>query len=489
MVTGLWMTPFLLHRIGQHDYGLWLVGLQVLTYLTLIDLGVVALLPRETAYATGRGGGIESAQDLPHIIGQTALIVLWQTPLVTVAAFGVYLFMPAQWENLRHPLAWMLAGFVLTFPLRVFHAVLQGLQDLTFLGAITIISWAVNTGLTIFLVVRGFGLTALAIGWIAGQTLGAAIYFSRLKWRFPSVLPSGLPSSEWRSIWTQLTSGFWVSVAQMAQLLVTATDMLILGRVLGPAAVVPYACTGKIISVLANQPQMLMQAAAPGLCEMTTGATRGRMLSALTSLTQLMLMASAAIFSVVILVNRGFVGWWVGANLYGGTALNLLLLAAMFFRHFNTTYAHAVLFLGHERRLSLTNLSDGLVTVVSAVLLTRTLGAIGAPLGSLAGVCLVSIPANFQLLARETNTSIGEILRPLWPLLMRTSGLWAVLLLLSTVWIPHGFQMVAAASIGVAAVYSVLILPLVFRPPIRGYLIQVLPPVLAKRFTLAAAEA
>ena len=485
MVTGLWMTPFLLHRIGQHDYGLWLVGLQVLTYLTLIDFGVVALLPRETAYATGRGGSVESARDLPHIIGQTALIVLWQTPLVAVAAFGVYLFMPAQWENLRHPLAWMLAGFVLTFPLRVFHAVLQGLQDLTFLGYITILSWAVNTILTIYLVLRGSGLTALAIGWIAGQTLGAAIYFFRLKLKFPSVLPSGLPGSEWRSIWNQLTSGFWVSVAQMAQLLVTATDMMILGKVLGPAAVVPYACTGKIISVLANQPQMLMQAASPGLCEMTTGATRSRMLSALTSLTQLMLMASAAIFSVVILVNRGFVNWWVGSNLYSGTALNLLLLAAMFFRHFNTPYAFATLCLGHERRLSLTNLSDGAVTVVAAVLLTRMFGTIGAPMGSLVGVCLVSIPANFQLLARETDTSVGAILRPLWPLLARTCGLWAVLLLISTVWLPHGFQLIAVASIAVAAIYSALILPLIFRPPIRGYIVGVLPPMIAKKFALA----
>jgi len=485
MLTGLWMTPFLLHRIGQHDYGLWLVGLQVLTYLTLIDFGVVALLPRETAYATGRGGGIESATDLPHIVGQTSLIVLWQTPIVAVAAAGVYIFMPAQWENLRLPLAWMLAGFVLTFPLRVFHAVLQGLQDLTFLGAITLISWAVNTALTIVLVFRGFGLSALAIGWIAGQTLASAIYFCRLKLRFPTVLPSRLPSSGWQSIRTQLTSGFWVSVAQMAQLLVTATDMLILGKVLGPAAVVPYACTGKIISVLANQPQMLMQAAAPGLCEMTTGETRGRMLSALTSLTQLMLMASAAIFSVVILVNPGFVQWWVGPNLYGGTALNLTLLAAMFFRHFNTPYAFAVLFLGHERRLSLTNLSDGAVTVVTAVLLTHAIGTIGAPLGSLAGVCLVSIPRNFRLLARETNVSFGEILWPLWPLLARTTGLWVVLLLLSTVWVPHGFQLVAAASVAVAVIYSALILPLVFRPPIRGYLAAALPPVIARRFALA----
>jgi len=26
ILVGLWLTPFLLHRIGQHEYGLWLVA-------------------------------------------------------------------------------------------------------------------------------------------------------------------------------------------------------------------------------------------------------------------------------------------------------------------------------------------------------------------------------------------------------------------------------------------------------------------------------
>lgn len=56
-LVGLWLTPFLLNRIGQHDYGLWLVGTHVTIYLVLSDLRVVGLLLRETACATGRTGG------------------------------------------------------------------------------------------------------------------------------------------------------------------------------------------------------------------------------------------------------------------------------------------------------------------------------------------------------------------------------------------------------------------------------------------------
>lgn len=89
-VVGLWLTPFLLVRVGQHDYGLWLVGTQLLFYVGLLDVGVMALLPRETAFATGRAGSVAEARDLPVIIGQTARLVFWQTPIVAIAAAVVW---------------------------------------------------------------------------------------------------------------------------------------------------------------------------------------------------------------------------------------------------------------------------------------------------------------------------------------------------------------------------------------------------------------
>src|SRR5580700_7760769 len=104
MLTGFWIMPFYLGRIGQHDYGLWLVGTQLLAYLSLTDFGVVALLPLETAYATGRAGGVASnAIDLPQIIGQTARIVLYQLPIVIALAVAMWFLIPAAWRDLRGP--------------------------------------------------------------------------------------------------------------------------------------------------------------------------------------------------------------------------------------------------------------------------------------------------------------------------------------------------------------------------------------------------
>src|SRR5262249_5630350 len=52
-VAGFFLTRFYLHHLGQVNYGYWLVASQLLGFAGLLDLGVVALLPREVAYVTG----------------------------------------------------------------------------------------------------------------------------------------------------------------------------------------------------------------------------------------------------------------------------------------------------------------------------------------------------------------------------------------------------------------------------------------------------
>lgn len=468
-VTGLWLTPFLLRRIGQHDYGLWLVGAQLLGYLSLMDFGIVALLPRATAYATGRAGGSRAAHDLPEIVGQTSWLVLLQTPLVAVAGCVLWLMIPAEGASLRMPIAIVIFTFVLAFPLRIFAAVLQGLQDLAFLGKLSIFSWLVGTTLSVALVFAGKGLYALAIGWVVMQLTTATISFFRLHLSFAGVLPRRLPSLSWLAARAQLRQGFWVSLAQIAQVFVNGTDLIIIGKVLGPLAAVPFACTGKLISVLSNQPQMLMQSAAPALSEMKIAESRQRLFEVCTALTQGMLLISGLVVCIVLVVNQGFVSWWVGTLQFGGMTLSALLLLAMLLRHWNTTAVYAIFCFGYERRISVTTLLDGLVTVGSAVILVRRFGAIGAPLGAILGVCLISLPGNLSALARESDVSLISLIAPLWPWFYRlalcAAGGWFI----TRVFVPATFLPIAVTAGVLTIAYAVIMLPLVFRGPLGAY--------------------
>jgi O-antigen/teichoic acid export membrane protein len=468
-LVAFWLTPFLLRRIGQHDYGLWLVGTQLMFYLALLDFGIVALLPRETAFATGRARNIEEAEELPLLVGQTVRLIGWQMPLVVLGAAVAWFMMPADWEGLRNPIGIVLLAFVLMFPLRIFGAVLHGLQDLAFLGRIGIISFLLGTALTVVLVLAGRGLYALAFGWTLQQLVGAAAGYYRLRTQFPNVLPRSLPELLWPTARVRLTQGFWVSLSQIAQVLLNGTDILIIGKLFGPAAVVPYVCTGKMISVLSNQPQMLMAAAGPALSQMRMGESRERLSEVCIALGQAMLMLSGAVVCVVLAVNQGFVTRWVGASQYGGVWLTALILLSMLLRHWNLTVGYTLLCFGYERRLCLTALLDGLLSIGGTALFVWLYGLIGAPLGMITGACLISLPANLSALARESNRSVWELIRPLMAWFIRFIGFVCAAVTVAHVWTPNTFLLIGLMAAVTGIVYAAVMFPLALRDPLGLY--------------------
>ncbi len=467
-VVGLWLTPFLLLRVGQHDYGLWLVGAQLMFYLALLDLGVIALLPRETAFATGRSS-IEDSADLPIIVGQTLRLLLWQTPLVALVALTAWATIPNEWEGLRNPIGLVLLAFVLTFPLRIFSSVLLGLQDLGFLGRLNIVSFLISTAITVALVLAGWGLNALAVGWIAAQLIKAGTSWYRLRAKFPTVLPKSLPKLRWPEARKRLTSGLWVSLNQIAQVLLSGTEILIIGKFFGPAAVVPYVCTGKLVNVLATQPQMFITSASPALSQMRMGESRERLAQVCIALGQATLLLSGAVVCIVLAVNQGFVARWVGADQYGGFWLTALLLLSMLIRHWNLTIGYTIFSFGYERRLCVTALLDGAISIGSVSLLVWLYGLVGAPLGLIIGVCVISLPANLTALARESGMTVWELVKPLSAWFIRFALLMLAVGAVARIWTPNTVPLLAATVAASALVYTLVMFPLTLRDPLGIY--------------------
>lgn len=467
-IAGLWLTPLFLDRLGTSTYGLWLVGTQIIAYLLLMDLGIVALLPRETAYVTGRLG--RQGDALRRLTEGAFTLAVAQTPLVLAAAVLALVWLPDSWAPLRLPLGTALGVFVLTFPLRVYQAVLTGLQDLAFVARAQFAAWLAGTLVNVWLVVQGYELSALAAGWCVTQVLIIGSCAVRVASAFPGAMPRRLRLEDGDSTRAYLARSAWVSVSQISQVLLNGTDVMVIGAMLGPAAVVPYACTGKLVSVLANQPQAILQSAAPALSELRSSAERPRLFQVSTALAQATLAVSGLVTCIVLAVNGGFVAWWVGPEQFGGIWLTVLLLVAMMVRHFNTTNVYALFCFGMERRLALTGLADGVATLALTVAGVTWLGLAGAPLAAIAGVAVVGAPLNVAALARETGVRRLQLLATLAPWLCRFAAL-ALVTGVAGAWLqPRSFPMLALLGAAAAALYVAAVAPALLRSPAGPYL-------------------
>ena len=468
-IAGLWLTPFLLSRLGGYEYGLWLVSLQLQAYLTLIDFGVLALLSRDIAMSVGKAGGINSATDLQAIVGRSGRLVLWQMPVLALLAAGLWLLMSGEWGTLRWPLGLMLLTFVVLYPLRIFSVMLYGLQDHGFNAKAQFASWLAGFIVTVVCVVAGGRLYALSAGWAVTQALMPALVYWRLRTRFPTLLPERLPRVAWPDARGQLGRGVWLSANQVAQILLAGTDLVMIGKLLGPEAVVGYAITGKLVTVLANQPIMLGVVAGPALAEITTGESRERMSHASTALGQAILLLSGAIACVVLAVNKGFVAWWVGPQQYGGFVLTAAFVVGMVLRHWNVGLGAVLFSLGHEKRLCQSYLADGIVTVITGVILVLAIGPVGAPLGSIIGVMVASLPMNLTVLIRAKSATPGMLMSAYGPWLWRFVLMALLAATAGRAWAPGGFVTIAGTASLVALLYGLVMLPVMLRAPIGSY--------------------
>ena len=487
ILVGLWLTPFLLHRVGQTEYGLWLVAGQLLGYLALLDLGVLAILPREIAFAFGQTGIGGADGRIAGLIAQVRAIVRWQLPGLALACALVWWFLPAAWAPLRWPLVFVFVAFLALYPLRIASAALQGIQDLSYLAKSQMAGWALGTTVTIAMVVAGMGLYAIVLGWIVTLAVPAVATWWRARRLWPPPRTAGGAPGAAPAARQYFHRSIWVSAGQIGQVLLAGSDVLLLGKILGPTAVVAYACTGKLVTVFANHPQLLMQAAQPALTELRASESRERLAGVATALTQTMLMLSGALVLTILPTNHYFVDAWVGPAQYGGWWLTVAFCGMMLLRHWNFATVHTLFCFGYERQISLTVLADGVVTIIATVLGGWTWGPIGAPLGSMLGAVLVSLPLNVRSVAHEMGLSVPAFLRSIAPLPVRIVTIGAATMLASA-WLPsHSLGAVLLLLVPTMLVYAAAVVPLAWNGPIGPYLRSAVP--MLERFARRVAPA
>lgn len=468
VLVGLWLTPFLLAHVGQHALGLWLAGGQILAYLALLELGVIVILPREVAAIGGRGD-TDGPQQLGQLIAHVQRVARWQMAGFALVSLAIWSLLPGEWTPLRNPLIIVFAAFIALYPLRIPLAVLQGQQELPLLAKLQAAGWAAGALVTITLVVAGAGLYALAAGWVVTVALPACAGALKARGRWERApVPAAFPLR-------YFSRSGWVSVNEIAHVLLNGSDLLLLGRMLGPAAIVPYACTGKLITVFANHPQLLMHAAQPALTELRASASRARVADAATALTQAMLIMSGALAVVILPINQWFVGWWVGPSQYGGWPLTLAFTVMMLLRHWNVAATQTLFCFGHERRISMTSVSDGVISIAAAIGLVWWLGPVGAPLASIIGVAAISLPANLRAVAGEMRLTTAALVAPIVPIFvcvivvagLASAGSWYVH--------PQTLFTAVVLVAPMAVLYVAAVLPFAWRGPLGPYLRLALP--------------
>jgi len=166
VLTGLLLSPFILHRIGDTAFGIWVLIFSITGYYGLFDLGIRSSIVRYVSKFTATGDREELARLINtslftySCIGIVSLLVT----LVGYFEIGRMFRIPVQFLSTARWLLLMVgASISIGFPAGVFGGVLEGLQEYYVLNWTNVVSMLLRAALIVIAFHHGYGLLTLGL--------------------------------------------------------------------------------------------------------------------------------------------------------------------------------------------------------------------------------------------------------------------------------------------------------------------------------------
>lgn len=243
IVAGVVMMPFIVHRLGPAEYGLWMMVASLTYYFSLLDLGYGSSVVRHLVDADARGdvAGVNRVVSTFFCIygaigaaafAATAVLVVFVVPRLPHLS-------PADVRTGRAILAILGARIAIAFPMTVFGAVTNARQGFVYNNAIAIVMVLLNAVATYVVLILGGKVVTLVFTTTTISLLGYVGYAWTARHVFPGLdIRVRLFN---RRDWREATSfSLFFFVIDLASQLSFNLDNVIVGAYLGTTAVAVY---------------------------------------------------------------------------------------------------------------------------------------------------------------------------------------------------------------------------------------------------------
>lgn len=408
------MTPVFVHNLGKYDYGLWEMIGAVIGYMGILDLG---LRPAISRYAA-KHHAEQDSQALESVY-MSAFAFMVMVGLLLFAFFlcwGIWFsgaIAPEGEPYQKYTLFLIIIGahLLISFPGYVAESYLEGFQKYYLKNNITIINSIVGSTLLYLFITPENGLVLLA----GINAIGISIKYLLFMWLL-SRPAFGAIRARWRSYsWLRLKDlivfGFKSFIQGIATRVENATDVLVIGLIMGPAMVPFYSIPANLTQHIRNLGWTLTHAFMPLFSGLSAKAEND-------TIRQVFLVSSRYVVSILLAMGTGalllgvpFISIWLGPEF--GEKAEWLIVFLVFFtvlpfiNPFASRYLTAINKHGIFARL--TPLS-AILNIGLSLVLVHPFGLEGVAFASVVPG-LIFVPLYLNYTCKHLELSVTEYLR------------------------------------------------------------------------------
>lgn len=440
ILSGLLVTPIVIHSIGKSAFGVWSFIGSVTIYLSILDLGVGPSIVRFAAEARGRKADADLNEVASTGLAIYALIGLATLPVGVGLAFVV----PAA-VGAPHALVWdarittllVVLSLAARFPLGLFNNLLVAQQRWDLQNLANFVSTVLYAALVAILMPRYGGLVLLGVLTLGTTLLRLVLPLFWLKRELPSlrVSRSSVTRARLRALAAFSSSNFLVHVAQK---IVFSTDVIVVGIVLGSAASGVYSVPAKLFALVFGIGTAVTSLMFPAFAELEGSGERERqrrlLLVGLRVGTALMLVLALPL----LLIPDLLISAWIGRGFHGSYAVMAILAGVLLIHQPIYVLTQFLIARARQREIAVASIVVTLVNLALSFVLAWVWGLPGVAVSTLvtdAAMLAWTVP---KLAAPAASSSALELLGALWrPVVPAAAAAAVVLVVLARVWEPR----------------------------------------------------
>jgi O-antigen/teichoic acid export membrane protein len=440
ILSGLLVTPVVIHSIGKSAFGIWSFIGSVTIYLSILDFGVGPSIVRFAAEARGRQADDDLNEVASTGLAMYAGIGLLTLPIGVALAFIVPAAIgapPGMVWDARVATLLVVLSLAARFPLGLFNNLLVAQQRWDLQNLANFTSTVLYAVLVATLMPRYGGLVLLGALTLGTSLLRLLLPLPWLKRELPMlhVSRSRVNRRRMRSLAAFSSSNFLVHIAQK---IVFSTDVIVVSIVLGSAASGEYSVAAKLFALTFGIGTAATSLMFPAFAELEGSGAMQRqkrlLLVGLRAGSALMLVLALPL----LLIPDLLISAWIGSGFHASYAVLAILGAVLLVHQPIYVLTQFLIARARQREVAVVSIAVTLANLVLSFVLAWTWGIQGVAVSTLVTDAAMLVYLVPRIAAPAASATSGELLRAMWrPAAPAVASAALVLVAVARIWEPQ----------------------------------------------------
>jgi len=443
VLVGIFLSPFILHRLGDAAFGIWVLIFSVTGYYGVFDLGIRSSIVRYVS----KFAATADIEDVAKVINTSlfsyscvGIFSMLVTCVITIYANRIFHIPPEFSATTRWLLLMVGTSVALGFPLGVFGGTLEGLQRFDILNWTSIASTLVRALLIVMFLKRGYGLLTIAFITIVLPIVTSLIRAAVVRLLLPIPLGWSYINRATAREMANYSAATFVSI--VAGRLRFKTDEIVIGSFLSPAAITYFNIGARIVDYAGEVVISLAQIFVPMSSQSDATGNINRLRKIFVAGNRFCAFTIFPICALLIILGKSVIEVWVGKRYIAQSYPVLVIMLIPSTLMLAQSASGRVLFgIGKHRTLAFVTMAEGIANLVLSILLVRPYGIIGDAAGTAIPLTITMVFFLPRHLCRKLEIRLWTFLREAYLLPLAACIPMTVVLLLMQRWfVPHNFR-------------------------------------------------